>query len=55
MGIPKPKNELLNKNKGGACFQPNRFKGNIELFTHLNESSLNKMNQTIDISNSVKV
>lgn len=43
------------KNKQGSMFDARNFKGNVELFMHLNEISNAKLKQKIEPSSSIKV
>lgn len=56
MGIPPPQIGMETIARAGSIFDPDNYKGNIQLFGHLNEVSISMMRKPIDnISNSVKM
>jgi hypothetical protein len=57
MGIPPPQKGMESSARAGSIFDPDNFKGNVELFSHFNEVSHSMMRHPLkskDISQSIK-
>ena len=55
MGKPKRNNVGADNKKGGTFFQPERIKGNIKFFNHLNEISINNLSKKVNLSESMNI
>ena len=56
MGVPPPIKGTENTARAGSIFDPNHFRGNCQLFRHLNEVSLSMLKKPItNISSSIKI
>jgi hypothetical protein len=54
MGIPPPKPGEENLARAGTTFDPKQFKGNCQLFSHLNEVSISMLKNSVEASDSIK-